>query len=279
VLHKRLKKFLRRPIQSVVNLTAQEKNLQPRKAMTSTINFLKQPINIVLLLAAAFPLSVVLCGLTSLSKPKTEAMTVEVLTACSDSNTCSKKIILLSGRIFSNEAQSTIQSLEITLTENPDIRDICLNSIGGDNDAAVAISLFIAQKKLNTCLANRYQNIDGTTHPLSFVSCQSSCTWVMLAGKERTIFSSDVFIGFHGSKSWVGIGKCHCTFNDESAKTGWQKLIVNLSNANEISPEALDAQLKLLDWSFDQGYGRTVPRKLDLLLTKDYYFTQDSRAI
>lgn len=83
--------------------------------------------------------------------------------------------------IKGNIDHETNSALLNTLTDIPEITLISLNSDGGLIYAARALALKILEKQLNTHVAKR---------------CNSACTLVFLAGKNRTM-SKGAKIGFH----------------------------------------------------------------------------------
>lgn len=217
-----------------------------------------------------------ICNLTTVDV-KPEPMTVRLVRACSDSNICSTEAFLLSGRIFLTETKSTLEILDKAIKSHPKIKYVCLNSIGGENESAAALAMYISEAKLNTCLSTKFKNPDGSAYSVENVSCQSSCTWLMLAGKERVIFNSNIRVGFHGSRNSNSFGSCTIDRGpNPAALSFWEELITTLAKRHE-QEASISAQKNLLAWSFDIGYGKTELRDIKQLIDQDHYFTIDLR--
>lgn len=270
-------KEIKRAVDNVVGLS---------KEALSMIITARLRNNIVIALGSIFIVSVMIWQISCLRTPSNSvppippAMSAQKVKACSDNGNCSTDVILLSGQIYSGAASRTVTALNEAL-KDAGTNVICLDSIGGDNDAAQIIASHIANLGLSTCHSSVYKNTDGTDFSFNYRGCLSSCTWIMLAGKERAIYGSNVNIGFHGSSSYKPVGFCKCFRRpSEGAKKEWATLLGNLSGKLAESDVVLKAHLDLLDWSFEQGYGgETFPRELSLLLGVDHYFTSDRRSI
>lgn len=208
----------------------------------------------------------------------TEPMKIDVLQVCSEQGVCNKKVFLLSGRIYQDQKGNTIQNLERAAANSPDVKTICLNSIGGDNGAARDISWKISDLGLDTCLATKFLNLDGLPYQAKSITCQSSCTWMMLAGKNRELYSSDIFVGFHGSTQALP-APCEFRTPYPLAFFTWWYFIWGIDNQNDASWTDKFAHLNLLAWSFAQGFGESVSRGVDILVSKDNYVTLDSRQL
>ena len=76
-----------------------------------------------------------------------------------------------------------VDELEALLKSEPSIREIELNSAGGDIEAAFYMADLIIDFELDT-------NVNGT--------CESACTLILLAGEKRTVERGS-WVGFHQS--------------------------------------------------------------------------------
>ena len=97
-----------------------------------------------------------------------------------------------------------VATLASMLLENQNIKTIQLNSVGGDIESAYYMSDIIIDYDLNT-------NVIG--------SCESACTTLLIAGKNRTVQKGS-WVGFHQS-SWDAISmKEWYLYNKEDE--GWK---------------------------------------------------------
>lgn len=220
------------------------------------------------------------CFFASSPPSKPEPMSIEVVKVCSDENVCSDRAFLISGQVFQGTGEETLKFLTELRTKHPDINLVCFNSIGGDNISGAIISGYLAKSGLNTCLSTRYENLDGTPKHVKIYGCHSVCAWVVIGGKERIVFTSDVVVGFHGSRGHLSFLNCRCdTGPSLQEKDRFAELLRENSAARKDSKAELQAHLALLEWSFAQGFDRqTTPRELKLLLGGDHYFTADRRT-
>jgi len=97
-----------------------------------------------------------------------------------------------------------IDVLENLLKENPNIRMLQLNSIGGSISAANYFADIIIDFELDT-------NVDGT--------CESACTTIFLAGQRRTIEKGS-WLGFHQSYWKPDYVKKY--YESEKQKSDWE---------------------------------------------------------
>ena len=198
-------------------------------------------------------------------------MSVSLVRVCTDDGFCANNAFLLSGQIYQGQGDATIKNIQDAVNRNPDIKEICLDSIGGDNESARDIAREISKLGLNTCLSSKFTQHDGAEYIHDEITCQSSCTWIMLAGKNRTAYSK-VYIGFHGSSMLLS-GGCGKRVSAFLAIFGWYKLAIELDVEHETELATVLDHLSLITWSFWQGYEATYQRGMDKLLTSDKYFT------
>ena len=96
-----------------------------------------------------------------------------------------------------------VDELEALLKSEPSIREIELNSEGGDIEAAFYMADLIIDFELDT-------NVNGT--------CESACTLVLLAGEKRTVERGS-WVGFH--QSYWDAPYIQDYFEREKDSEGW----------------------------------------------------------
>ena len=96
-----------------------------------------------------------------------------------------------------------VDELEALLKSEPSIREIELNSAGGDIEAAFYMADLIIDFELDT-------NVNGT--------CESACTLVLLAGEKRTVERGS-WVGFH--QSYWDAPYIQDYFEREKDSEGW----------------------------------------------------------
>ncbi|MCP1650094.1 hypothetical protein [Pseudomonas nitroreducens] len=101
--------------------------------------------------------------------------------------------------IFTSDSDRFRSSLTTLSTLHPEVKTICFNSTGGDNDTAGNIAAIIKQDNFNTCVADFY--ITNESEPTRFTaSCESACVFALLAGKERISIGNHFILGMHSPR-------------------------------------------------------------------------------
>ncbi|WP_147464785.1 hypothetical protein [Pseudomonas syringae group genomosp. 3] len=169
---------------------------------------------------------------------------ISLATVCDGSGNCGDSIALLEGGIYAGSESETFSDLLDFLKSHSGIDTACLLSEGGNVDAAVALASFIHHEGINTCIAAKYKLADGSEKA---GYCQSSCVWVLLAGKESVLYDNAASLGFHAARKQDHFNNIKGIDFDALLKfAGLIKSVArDRSDQNKL--------YGLLVWSFDQG--------------------------
>jgi len=118
--------------------------------------------------------------------------------ACSSSaqKSCIENAILLDGNIIEGDDKRFSDFLEDIKSATQGTY-ICFNSLGGHTNTALKIGEKIAEKKLNTCLAENYSTKSESAQQWTQTTvCESSCPLILYAGKERVLLGN-ALVGIH----------------------------------------------------------------------------------
>lgn len=193
------------------------------------------------------------------------AASVDMAIACG-ADACYGKVILIQGEITDLSVFRVTKGLKEKVQQHPDIKTVCIASKGGATSGAMDIADVIHDFGLNTCLASRYVSIKDS----SFIAkglCQSSCTWMTLAGRERILYDDKIKLGFHAARSHFG------NIDKDELHSLVRKIEAYVSNRSGSSDEL--EKLSLLSWwAFQQGAtSKTTDCTAHELQSKYPYFT------
>lgn len=155
-------------------------------------------------------------------------------------------------------------------TQHPEIKTICISSQGGEVSDAIMIADAIYANGLNTCLASRYE-LSEDRHLSVDGLCQSSCTWMILAGKDRILYDDKIELGFHAARDNSG----------NRSDDDLPMLINKVKNYVSRRPDPLTETKKLSRlswWAFQQGTKRETTNCTAHELQSKYPYFTDVRS-
>lgn len=196
-------------------------------------------------------------------------MSVVTAWACAEDK-CDDKVLLLHGEVKGISADWVRLRLWRELKLNPDIKTVCISSRGGVSSEAMRIADNIYTHQRNTCLAKKY-NLDSNGFKSISGICQSACTWMLLAGKERILYDGKVLMGFHGARSKMG-GRA-----DEELKMFNRKIAFYTHLRPKAEPEAWKLA-GLTWWAFHQGSTAKTTNCTAHEVNKKYPYFTDVRS-
>ncbi len=140
-----------------------------------------------------------------------DALNIDYVFACKQSDeVCDTKVILLQGEIVKDSVEKVKAFLEKeNISSDQNNMMICLDSPGGNGQAAVAIGEEIARRGLDTCLAEKYTLLTGEMQHRTTV-CASACPYILLSGEKRIAIGEELIISGHSSGDYLLF--CGCTF-------------------------------------------------------------------
>ncbi len=146
-----------------------------------------------------------------------DALNMDYVFACKQSDeVCDTKVILLQGEIVKDSVEKVKAFLEKeNISSDQNNMMICLDSPGGNRQAAVAIGEEIARRGLDTCLAEKYTLLTGEMQHRTTV-CASACPYILLSGEKRIAIGEALIIAGHSSGDYLLF--CGCTFKVGDSK-------------------------------------------------------------
>lgn len=151
----------------------------------------------------------------------TSEITLELGKTCDQAAEQCIQSFNLAGPIQPGDGKIFRDKLSRLLTEHADVKIVCLNSTGGDNESAGEIAAEIKKRKLNTCVGDMSFGL-AEPQPESGVrytdTCASACTFILLAGTERIAIGTRFKLGLHSPRSVLSTEDSVIRNEDDAAK-------------------------------------------------------------
>ncbi|MCE0782288.1 MULTISPECIES: hypothetical protein [Pseudomonas] len=184
---------------------------------------------------------------------------------------CDDKILLVHGEIAGIASIWVRFRLGRELDKDPSIRTVCIASSGGSSSEAMIIADNISKRGLNTCLASRYR-LDAQGHKFAAGECESACTWMVLAGRERILYDGDLVMGFHGARKKTG-GRA-----DDEVEMFNERVASYTRHRPHPDDEAWQLA-GLTWWAFHQGFTEVTTKCTASEVNSKYPYFTDVRSV
>ncbi|HFQ5376546.1 TPA: hypothetical protein ACGUM3_004476 [Vibrio vulnificus] len=204
-----------------------------------------KPIKIFLVLfAIGWVLSIIICQYRNDDKRSRASanhspMSFQLAKACTYNNNCLEGYIVLGSGEITNTTHSRFKEiLEIVDKNEIRLSTVCFDSPGGDNEDGGELGKSISILGLNTCLADKYYDIDGNLIPKAtkfesdsgsrVTTCISMCPFVYMSGKERILVGKSPITAFHSSRSTMLMCGCEWDSWDTAGDSNMKKQFADL---------------------------------------------------
>lgn len=106
------------------------------------------------------------------------------------------------GSIEETSYKPFLRQITALMNLHPEVKTLCLNSGGGNHEAAAQIAAFIKANHLDTCVADTLLTEEKTQlgGARFTASCESACVFIVYAGIKRLAVGDRFVVGLHSSK-------------------------------------------------------------------------------